>query len=395
MRTKKLFAILMAGAMSLAMVCGPALASELPEETPLEDVSPVITPAATEEVLELATEAPVEVVTEEPTVSAEPQQPSDPTEEPAGDPTEEPAEDPTPGDPTEVPAPKMSDKYAVVEAGTKVYAERSLTTLLGTFASKQLVYISDAAAMENGAVYETRFDTEDTASGDCLVGYFYAADLRFLTEDAAAAQTAGMNSVRAYAGDKLPVADFRPVEQPADEPSQEPEIPSQEPEVPETPDEEPELPSEELEPVEEPELPSEVLEPVEEPELPAEAPAEETRSLAERIDETNPDRSIAVNVAWDAEVPAIGCTATLTMEAVGYDGLTYTVFWECDKGDGWETAFEGETSISFQVTEENVQWQWRAGVNVTGINAPAAEAAETPETEAPAEEPVTEVPAAE
>ena len=94
-----------------------------------------------------------------------------------------------------------------------------------------------------------------------------------------------------------------------------------------------------------------------------------------------------MDVAWDAETPELGSTATLTMNLIGYDGLTYTVFWQCDKGDGWETVHEGTPSISFMVCEENVNWQWRAGVTITA--APEAPA------ETPAEEPAAEATAAE
>lgn len=465
MRTKKLFAILLACVMSLAMICGSSVAlatEEQPAATAQDTAGPEITPAP-----EVTIEAPVVIVAETPAVAAETsdptsepestdtpadptetpadpmETPADPTETPAdptevpADPTETPADptevpaDPTevPADPTEVPADPTevpvvySDRYATVEGGTAVYAEKALKTLLGEFTEDQVMFIADVVELENGAICEAHFDTEETVGTDAgLVGYFYAADLQFLTETEAEIETAVLASVRTESGDKLPVAKFRAVPKP--EPTAEPEGAYINAETVNVRAEA----SAESEPVTQLAkgativalqavqnelgetwyliaydggegyvrsdfvanvdlVAPEATEAPEATDAPAAEEPAETRSLAEIIDETNPDRSITVDVAWDTETPELGSTATLTMNLIGYDGLTYTVFWQCDKGDGWETVHEGTPSISFMVCEENVNWQWRAGVTITA-------APEVP-AETPAEEPVAEATAAE
>ena len=428
MRTNKFFAILLAGMMILAMLSGTtvALATENTPEPVPETVGaePAVTPAVT-------IEAPVVIVTETPVVPGTPEPtgstskpeatedpttaPADPTDAPA-DPTEAPA-DPTdaPADPTDAPADPTdapvaySDCYATVKGGTAVYGEKALKTLLGEFTEDQLIYIADVTALDSGAIYEAHFDTDDTVGADAaLVGYFYAADLQYLTETEAEIETAVLASVRTEKGDKLPIAKFRAV--PTPEPTAEPEgayIRVDGANVRAEASAESEAvaqlaqgaPVTVLQAVQNDlgetwyliaadgaegyvradlvaNVSLEAPAPADEPEQSAEQP-EETLTLAERIEETNPDRSIDVNVTWDSEEPALGSTATLTMAMNGYDGLTYTVFWQCDKGDGWETVHEGAPVISFMVCEENVNWQWRAGVTIT--------AAAT--DEAPAEEP--------
>lgn len=414
MRTNKFFAILLAGMMILAMLSGTtvALATETTPE-PVQETAgaePAATPGVT-------IEAPVVIVTEEPVVSGTPE-PADPTSEPEAteDPTTAPADpttapaDPTdaPVDPTDAPV-AYSDCYATVKGGTAVYGEKALKTLLGEFTEDQLIYIADVTALDSGAIYEAHFDTDDTVGADAaLVGYFYAADLQYLTETEAEIETAVLASVRTENGDKLPIAKFCAV--PAPEPTAEPEgayIRVDGANVRAEASAESEAvaqlaqgaPVTVLQAVQNDlgetwyliaadgaegyvradlvaNVSLEAPAPADEPEQSAEQP-EEVRTLAELIEETNPNRSIDVNVTWDAETPALGSTATLTMVMNGYDGLTYTVFWQCDKGDGWETVHEGTPVISFMVCEENVNWQWRAGVTIT--------AAAT--DEAPAEEP--------
>ena len=136
---------------------------------------------------------------------------------------------------------------------------------------------------------------------------------------------------------------------------------------------------------------------------PGEAMPEEVQPdgalLQSIVDETNPDRAINIYAAWMDDIPAIGNTLTLSMEPVGYDGLEYSIFWQCDKGEGYQTVAEsdGQTSVSFVVDETNAAWLWRAGVNIS-VDLPDAVvtenetddefAGETTETEAaqPAEE---------
>lgn len=89
-------------------------------------------------------------------------------------------------------------------------------------------------------------------------------------------------------------------------------------------------------------------------------------SLEEIVEETNPDRQVCVKASWENEKLAIGDTLTLTAELTGYDGLSYTIFWQCDKGDGFEDIdiADGHASIQFVVDEENKLWRWRAGVSI-------------------------------
>ena len=241
MRTNKFFAILLAGMMILAMLSGTtvALATENTPEPVPETVGaePAVTPAVTIEApVVIVTETPVVPGTPEPTGStSKPEATEDPTTAPA-DPTDAPA-DPTdapvdpsdaPADPTDAPADPTdapvaySDCYATVKGGTAVYGEKALKTLLGEFTEDQLIYIADVIALDSGAIYEAHFDTDDTVGADAaLVGYFYAADLQYLTETEAEIETAVLASVRTEKGDKLPIAKFRAVPKP--EPTAEPE----------------------------------------------------------------------------------------------------------------------------------------------------------------------------
>ena len=84
------------------------------------------------------------------------------------------------------------------------------------------------------------------------------------------------------------------------------------------------------------------------------------------VEATNPDRQVNVVTSWEGDTLAIGDTLTLTAELTGYEGLTYTIFWQCDKGDGFEDIdiADGHASIQFVVDEENKLWRWRAGVSI-------------------------------
>lgn len=89
-------------------------------------------------------------------------------------------------------------------------------------------------------------------------------------------------------------------------------------------------------------------------------------TLEDVVEETNPDRQVKVLASWENEKLAIGDALTLTAELTGYDGLSYTIFWQCDKGSGFEDIdiADGHASIQFVVDEENKLWRWRAGVSI-------------------------------
>ncbi len=78
-----------------------------------------------------------------------------------------------------------------------------------------------------------------------------------------------------------------------------------------------------------------------------------------------PERSIvmSLNVGVDDVLVYGESVIVLTATLNGYEDVDYTLFWECDKGNGWEV-MEGETSLTytFIYTEENAAWLYRIGV---------------------------------
>ena len=84
-------------------------------------------------------------------------------------------------------------------------------------------------------------------------------------------------------------------------------------------------------------------------------------------DATNPDRSISITASWGEKALEYGDTVTLSAELSGYEGLEIEVFWQCDKGAGFEDCPDtvGQSSFQFVVDETNAAWIWRAGVVIT------------------------------
>lgn len=100
-------------------------------------------------------------------------------------------------------------------------------------------------------------------------------------------------------------------------------------------------------------------------------PAPETLTAAEmeaRLDETHPNRRLTLYYDCADDGFAVGATVMLWAEVTGYDGLDYTVVWEVNRGDGWENAgADGMQSLAFVISEENINWGWRAGVRLAPI----------------------------
>ena len=113
------------------------------------------------------------------------------------------------------------------------------------------------------------------------------------------------------------------------------------------------------------------MEPTVEPTVePAEGEADQTDALsaAERLDETHPDRSIQVVPDWGERPIELGVEVTLVAHIEGYEGLETQVFWQVNRGSGWETIDDsGSLSYRFILDAQNSQWQWRAGVAVQPV----------------------------
>lgn len=346
---------------------------------------------------------------EKPDAAEQPGAATEPEESPAADAseTEVPGTELPPADPTGAPeetveaTPEatievLDEHYAVVKDGTAVYADKACTQKLGEFAGTQTAWVDEVATYENGSLYEVRFDTEQSrGEAECEVGYFYAKAVERLTAAEGEQLAAKLSDARIVGGVRIPQVSFRYEAQPEE---------TEQPTAPEgayidgdsvnvraaaNADSERVAQLDRYTPVtvlgSEKSIWNEIWYVVRfeggegyvhsdyvanavaaEPEE-TEEPEQDERTLAEIIEETNPERGITVNAAWDTDELAMGSTVTLTMDVVGYDGLTCTVFWQCDKGDGWETVSEGEMAFSFVADEENVHWQWRAGVNITEV----------------------------
>lgn len=74
---------------------------------------------------------------------------------------------------------------------------------------------------------------------------------------------------------------------------------------------------------------------------------------------------MTIDVSWDGDTLEYGDTVTMSMRLSGYEGLETSVFWQCDKGAGFETAdeYSGLEAFDISLNEENAQWTWRAGVH--------------------------------
>ena len=93
--------------------------------------------------------------------------------------------------------------------------------------------------------------------------------------------------------------------------------------------------------------------------------AEALAAWAEQVDQRYPDRRIETTVDWGGQPIALGMEVTLTARLSGYEGLETEVFWQVDRGQGWERVEGAQGPIHrFTLDRENSQWQWRAGVAI-------------------------------
>ena len=91
-------------------------------------------------------------------------------------------------------------------------------------------------------------------------------------------------------------------------------------------------------------------------------------SAAEWLDATHPNRSIQVVPDWGEGPIELGVEVTLVAHITGYEDLETRVFWQVNRGAGWETIDDsGSLRYTFTLDAENSQWQWRAGVAVQPV----------------------------
>ena len=109
-----------------------------------------------------------------------------------------------------------------------------------------------------------------------------------------------------------------------------------------------------------------------------EAPAEQLDEEAASEDTDNNSEFIIPNSELD-EAPEIdtskmslrvwddrkdqmseGQTVTLHSELKGFEGISYTYRWQCNKGSGWEDIPDAnEATYSFTADTETLSWSWR------------------------------------
>lgn len=100
------------------------------------------------------------------------------------------------------------------------------------------------------------------------------------------------------------------------------------------------------------------------PDQPTQAPDGET--AIEPEEQGQPQRYVRI-YSSQGSVVTEGEIINLTSELIGFDGVEYTLQWQCDKGDGagW-TDVEGGTrgSLTFIASRETIQYSWRLLVNI-------------------------------
>lgn len=93
--------------------------------------------------------------------------------------------------------------------------------------------------------------------------------------------------------------------------------------------------------------------------------------LYEILDEQYPDRKITIYAYWgDKDYVEIGDEVRLTAKLEGYEGLVYSLIWQCStSGESAYSDIPGAEGAShtFIVNESNYYWFWRVAVDVTGV----------------------------
>lgn len=303
---------------------------------------------------------------------------------------------------TEVPATEAyvyAPVYANIPSDTELFADKELTEALGELTGSEILYVVEKDAEQR--LYMAAFDTEETIKTKSVEIAWFTIDagavIEWLTEEEAAAAVETMTAYRKANGELVPYISFtyaETEEEPADEAETDESgliietLVAVEPETEPAPETTPEVDEsgmivEELAPVEDgledvdytfeetesadgykeelPAVEDEVIVPAVEDEL-----AEENLVAVETPAEETPVATRSIDVTVSCEQPAgIGSAVTLSMNLTGYEGAAYTMFWQCDKGAGWETV-EGANEASYTIVldEENTQWLWRAGVEV-------------------------------
>lgn len=94
------------------------------------------------------------------------------------------------------------------------------------------------------------------------------------------------------------------------------------------------------------------------------APTEEELILAL----LDPDRSVRIVAAWDAEHLGVGDAITLRAVVEGYEKVDYELVWQSSAdGSAWvdrEGAEDG--SLTYTLSESNYAWAWRVVVVIHG-----------------------------
>ena len=96
--------------------------------------------------------------------------------------------------------------------------------------------------------------------------------------------------------------------------------------------------------------------------LPALSVKEEEKA-EETAEEAPVERSVTIATSGNADTQ-IGDTITLTSSLTGFDGVDAISYqWKCDRGNGFEAvAGANDSSYSFEVTEESLNWSWQLDV---------------------------------